>query len=83
MARDDSGGQRDEPDAPHGDPWAAFGYLISGVAIYGLIGWGLDQWWGTSFMVAVGIVTGAAFGIYLSWVKFAVRPEQDRPDGQE
>jgi len=48
------------------DPWAAFGYLVSGVLVYGLVGWGLDQWWGTSFMVAIGIVAGAGLGIYMT-----------------
>lgn len=48
------------------DPWAAFGYMISGVAVYGLLGWGLDRWLGTSFMVAIGIVAGAGLGIYMT-----------------
>ncbi len=39
----------DEP--PHGDPWLAFSYLVSGATIYGLIGWGLDRWLGTNFLV--------------------------------
>lgn len=48
------------------DPWAAFGYLVSGVAVYGLIGWGLDQWLDTSFLVVIGIVAGAGLGIYMT-----------------
>ena len=75
MAPDDSAG-------PTGDPWAAFGYLVSGVAVYGLIGWGVDPWWGTSFMVAIGIVTGAALGIYLTWVRFRVTQESDETGEQ-
>ena len=52
--------RRCDPTNPHGDPWLAFGYLVSGVAVYGLMGWGLDRWLGTSFLVAIGIVFGAA-----------------------
>ena len=41
-----------------GDPWLAFGYLVSGVLLYGLIGWLLDRWLGTTFLVVVGILVG-------------------------
>lgn len=59
------------------DPWAAFGYLVSGVLVYGLIGWGLDQWWGTTFMVAIGIVAGAGLGIYMTMKALGAPPETD------
>jgi ATP synthase protein I len=55
---------------PHGDPWLAFSYLVSGAAVYGLIGWGLDRWLGTSFLVAVGIVFGVALAIYMTFGRF-------------
>ena len=83
MARDDSRRQSHGSDVPNADPWAAFGYLVSGVAFYGLVGWGLDQWWGTSFMVAVGIVAGAAFGIYLTIMKFRAPQDPGQPDKQD
>lgn len=57
-------------DRPRGDPWHAFGYLVSGVLLYGLLGWLLDRWWGTTFMVAVGILLGAVLGLYLTWTRF-------------
>ena len=46
------------------DPWSAFGRIAGGVIVYGLVGYGLDRWLGTSFIVGIGIVLGAAFGIY-------------------
>lgn len=61
-------------DRPKGDPWHAFGYLVSGVLLYGLIGWGLDRWLGTSFLVAVGILVGAGFGIYMTFARFNSSP---------
>jgi ATP synthase protein I len=64
--RGDSGSS----ESGHGDPWLAFGYLVSGVLMYGLIGWALDQWWGTSFLVVVGILVGAGLGIYMTWARF-------------
>ena len=57
-------------EKPKGDPWHAVGYIVSGVALYGFLGWLLDQWIGTSFMVAIGILIGAGLGIYLTFVRF-------------
>lgn len=60
-----------------GDPWHAFGYLVSGVFLYGLIGWALDQWWGTSYLVVLGILLGAVLGVYLTWSRFNRTPPDD------
>jgi len=61
---------------PGGDPWSAFGYLVSGVLLYGFVGWLLDRWLGTGFLVAVGIVLGAVLGTYQTWARFrTVEPE--------
>ena len=63
-------------DRPKGDPWHAFGYIVSGVAVYGVLGWLADRWLGTTFLVAVGILVGAAFGIYMTFARFnTVSPE--------
>ncbi len=55
------------PEQPQGgaDPWAAFGYLVSGVGAYGLLGWGLSVWLDASWPIPVGILVGAAFGLLL------------------
>lgn len=58
----------DEP--PHGDPWLAFSYLVSGATIYGLIGWGLDRWLGTHYLVVIGILLGVALAIYMTFGRF-------------
>jgi ATP synthase protein I len=57
-------------DTPQGDPWHAFGYLVSGVLLYGAIGWLLDRWWDTRFMVVIGILAGAGLGLYATWARF-------------
>jgi F0F1-type ATP synthase assembly protein I len=69
----------DPDDVPSGDPWLAFGYLVSGVLLYGLIGWGLDQWLGTSFLVVIGILVGAALGMFMTWRRFRA-PVRDPKD---
>lgn len=58
----------DEP--PYGDPWLAFCYLVSGATFYGLIGWGLDRWLGTEFLVVIGILLGVALAIYMTFGRF-------------
>jgi F0F1-type ATP synthase assembly protein I len=40
-------------------------YLISGVLLYGLLGWLGDHYFDTRFLVPIGIVAGAAFGVYV------------------
>jgi hypothetical protein len=43
---------------------------VSGVAVYGLLGWLADRWLGTQFLVAVGILAGAGMGIYMTFARF-------------
>jgi F0F1-type ATP synthase assembly protein I len=52
---------------------------VSGVALYGFLGWLADRWLGTQFLVAVGILLGAGLGIYLTFARFnrAQPPEHD------
>lgn len=64
---------------PSGDPWRAFSYVVSGVVLYGFVGWALDRWLGTDFLVAIGVVAGAAMGIYLTWKAFP-SPSEDQQD---
>ncbi len=45
-------------------------YLIAGVLLYGGIGWLLDRWLGTVFLLPIGIVLGAAGGVYLIHQRF-------------
>lgn len=45
--------------------WSIIGTLIAGVLAWGFIGWLLDQWLGTSYLVAVGIIVGMAGAMYL------------------
>lgn len=56
--------------SPGGDPWHAFGYVVSGVALYGFLGWLADRWLGTTFLVALGVVVGAGLGLYLTFSRF-------------
>ncbi len=55
------------------DPWVAFGRLVAGVGLYGAGGWFLDRVLGTSFLLPLGIVGGAALGLYLVYVSLRER----------
>lgn len=45
-------------------------YLIAGVAFYGGLGWLGDRYFHTAFLLPLGIVLGAAGGIYLTIRRF-------------
>jgi len=49
-------------------------YLIAGVGVYGFLGWLGDRLLDTSFLLPIGIVAGAAFGVYVIIRRFG-------PDG--
>jgi F0F1-type ATP synthase assembly protein I len=55
-----------EPSGRGGDVvWSVIGTLVAGVLAWGGIGWLLDRWLGTRFLVAVGIIVGMAGAFYL------------------
>jgi hypothetical protein len=56
-----------------GDPWSAFGYLVAGVGVYGLLGWGLGTWLHASYLTPIGILVGAGLGLVLVYYQL-VRP---------
>jgi len=45
---------------------AVFSYIIGGIIVWSLIGWGLDNLWGTRWIVLAGALLGALGGFYLS-----------------
>ena len=53
--------------------WNALSYIITGPVLFGGIGWGLDCWLGTSWLVAVGILGGMAVSVYLVWVRYGTQ----------
>lgn len=40
-------------------------YLISGIAVYGVLGWLGDRWFHTSFLFPAGIILGTIAAMYL------------------
>jgi ATP synthase protein I len=68
-----------------GDPWSAFGYLVAGVGVYGLLGWGLGVWLHASYLTPVGILLGAGLGLALVFYQFgrAPSPDDDAPSTEK
>ncbi|MCX6437079.1 MAG: hypothetical protein NTZ06_00265 [Actinobacteria bacterium] len=50
--------------------WSIFGYLLSGLLFWGAVGWGLDSWLGTSYLLLVGLLVGMGASLYLVWLRF-------------
>ena len=54
-----------EPRGGQNEAWSVFGYLISGMAAYGGIGWIAGRLTHLSFLFPVGMLTGLILGIVL------------------
>jgi F0F1-type ATP synthase assembly protein I len=50
--------------------WSIVGYLLSGLLIWGGIGWGIDRWLDTSYFLLIGLLLGAGASVYLVWLRF-------------
>ena len=59
--------------------WAVTGTLISGMAVWGGVGWLLDRWLGILFFAPAGILLGTAVAIWLVVVRYGA---VDPPAGQ-
>lgn len=45
--------------------WTATGNILSGIIVWGLIGWGLKAWTGWVGFLPIGVLLGAALGVYM------------------
>ena len=54
--------------------------MLSGLILYGGIGWVLDRWWGTSFALPVGILLGAGLSFWSMWFRYGVDRSARRTD---
>jgi F0F1-type ATP synthase assembly protein I len=58
--------RRPAPEEGAGAGWTYLSYLISGMVVWGLIGWAVDAWLDLGGIgIAIGVVVGMALGIYL------------------
>lgn len=52
------------------DAWTVLSYVLSGPLVYGGLGWALDQWFGTPFLLPLGLLGGGAASVYLVYVRY-------------
>jgi F0F1-type ATP synthase assembly protein I len=76
--REEPSGGPPNPDAGHArleeaHMWNVVSYLISGPVMFAGIGWALDRWLGTSFLVPFGILAGMAVSLYLVWFRYGTQ----------
>ncbi|AMM33205.1 hypothetical protein SA2016_2537 [Sinomonas atrocyanea] len=53
-------------DGGYNSGMAVFSYVIGGIVVWSLIGWGLDNLLKTRWLVLAGALVGIAGGIYLT-----------------
>ncbi len=58
---------------------AVFSYVVGGILVWSLIGWGLDYVLDTRFLVLAGAFLGAAGGFYLSHMHNLTRHDPTDP----
>jgi F0F1-type ATP synthase assembly protein I len=82
MAEDDPlrGNSRPRPASPARQGsgaetgYAVIGTMISGMAVWGGVGWLLDQWADMRVFFPVGIILGMAVAIYLVVARYGAAP---------
>ncbi len=61
--------------------YAVIGTLISGMAVWGGVGWLLDRWLDTKVFLPVGVLLGISVAIYLVVARYGKVPPP--PGGQQ
>jgi F0F1-type ATP synthase assembly protein I len=64
---------RDQGEAWRGanQAWSVTGTLLSGVLVWGGVGWLLDRWLGSDgLFLPIGMLLGMGLGIYLVYVRY-------------
>lgn len=70
---------------------AVFSYIVGGILVWSLVGWGLDNLFGTRWIVLAGAFLGAGGGFYLAFAHNLTRskvdvdttPSVDRNDSED
>ncbi len=66
--RPGNGGSRGSQGGNAG--WIIFGYLISGMVVYGAVGWVVSHWTHTAILFPVGMLFGLGAGVALTVYKY-------------
>jgi ATP synthase protein I len=72
----DAPGERSEDEADpsrrsgEADAWSAFSYVLSGMLLWGGVGWFLSRWLDSQVPLALGLMGGTAGGLVLVWLRY-------------
>lgn len=55
---------------PPAEAWTALSHLLSGILLFGAIGWGVDALFDLRGFVVAGLLIGAAASAYLIYVRY-------------
>ncbi|MGB8652827.1 MAG: hypothetical protein WCD35_19435 [Mycobacteriales bacterium] len=78
MSTDPSGGSPESPDE-HGrhqdrqaqnDAWGAFGLMLSGVIVWGGVGYLVSQWLHNQLFTMLGLLLGMGTALYAVWFRY-------------
>ena len=68
------------PSRAADDGWGVLSYLITGIFLWGGLGWLADHLLGTGFLLPVGLVFGAWLALYTIWLRYGRAPGPERAD---
>jgi ATP synthase protein I len=57
-------------DGPEIDPWSALSLILSGVLLWGAIGWGVSEWLGSRAWMGAGVLIGGVLGVLLVYLRY-------------
>jgi ATP synthase protein I len=57
-------------DGPEVDPWSALSLIISGVLLWGAIGWGVSRWLNSTVYMGAGVVIGGVLGVLTVYLRY-------------
>jgi ATP synthase protein I len=61
-----------------GEAWTALSTLVTGIAVWGGVGYGLDRWLGTKpVLFVIGVLVGNFAAVYLIYMR-SLRQEAKR-----
>jgi ATP synthase protein I len=70
MSKDENLGKSQGSGGNESALWSIFSYMLSGLLIWGGIGYGLDRWLGTSYLLLAGLLLGMGTALYIIWLRF-------------
>ena len=61
---------RDDARRAANDGWSAFSLVLSGLLVWGGIGWLVSAWVDSPLPMAAGVLLGTAGGVALVWLRY-------------